>query len=113
MKPPVQSVMVGDVCYTLRFATPDEMELFDSGGKPDFGRTLIFPQIILLNPTQGPDQLRDTIAHEIFHAILAQTPLAVIPLPEEDAEEALIRAFTPGWLGVLRRNPKLAAYLSA
>jgi hypothetical protein len=57
-------------------------------------------------------QLRDTLLHEILHAIIAQTGLAETSGPlHGDAEEQTVRALTPLLLHVLRENRALINFL--
>lgn len=77
-------------------------------GKKNCGRCISTKQLILLDPNQGPDQLRDTLMHEIEHAIWDQT---LLRLPGKLTQERVIEAMTPVRLDTYRRNPQLAAYL--
>lgn len=59
---------------------------------------------INLDIDASPDVIRDSILHEIFHAILI--------MYEKDDEE-LVRLLSPMMLQVLRDNPELVAILTA
>lgn len=57
---------------------------------------------------QEPHELRDTVLHELFHAILATQGREY----GEEVEELYVRAIATGLIGVLQDNPELAAWLS-
>lgn len=58
---------------------------------------------IVLDKKQHPAQMRDTLLHELLHAVEHEASVRV--------SEAAIRMLATGILAVLRGNPKLAAYL--
>lgn len=72
---------------------------------------------ILVNPDQGGMQLRDSVLHEVTHAICellgchAGGDAAIFD--GRDHEERFVRGFSPALLDVLRRNPALVAFLLA
>ena len=68
-------------------------------------------QTIHVNPAQGPDLKKDTLLHEVVHAILWQTGLQA--RFDGDSEEEFVRCFSPALLDTLQRNPKFVAYLTA
>lgn len=106
--PPIRRMDIGETRYDVRF--PENVAEEEMLGD-DFGRTFPRRQLIMLARDQGPDQLRDTLIHEVFHAVIADTALGRVPVETEDGEEVLVREITPGWFGVLRRNPKFVAYI--
>lgn len=69
-------------------------------------------QLIRLRSTQGPDQLRDSLLHEVMHAALFNTNLIEMAGYGVDTEEAIVRAVTPILLDLLERNPGLVDYLT-
>lgn len=70
---------------------------------------------IILGPDQCLSQQRDTVLHELLHALLALVGVNKggdrALLPEEDDEERLVTALSPLLLDTLRRNPDLTAFL--
>ena len=62
---------------------------------------------------QDLQQLRDTIWHEIKHAVFNETGLALIlkDTKEEASEEDIIRRTTPVELAIMRENPDLMKWL--
>ena len=64
---------------------------------------------ILIEPHQAAGQKVDTLLHECLHAVFDQTGLAHEWGPE--VEEGVVRRLTPALLDLLRRNPKLVAFL--
>lgn len=61
---------------------------------------------ITLYAGQDDYQMRDTLLHEVMHAVLRQQGRKYTP-----KEEEYVTALATGLLGVLRTNPKLAEYL--
>lgn len=100
-------ITVGPYRFTL---TLDENAcLRDSvaqGSDHLFGLMLPFEQKIVVNPRQGDDMKRDTVLHEVLHAILLGMGL------EDDLEERVISTVSPALLDTLRRNPDLVEYLT-
>lgn len=68
---------------------------------------------ILYSTKQDPQQLRDTIWHEIKHAVFHETglTLAVKEHQETVHEEDIIRRITPVELALMRENPGLMDWL--
>jgi len=68
-------------------------------------------ETIIVRTTQGPANLRDTVLHEVLHAILyVAGDSDVHGLAHED-EERLVRIVTPWLLAFMRDNPHVLAYL--
>jgi hypothetical protein len=63
---------------------------------------------IQLEENQPPSLLRETVLHEIIHAIASQFGLG-----EENTEEQWANAIGVGLLQVLRQNPQLSSWLVA
>jgi hypothetical protein len=55
---------------------------------------------------QAPSMLRDTVLHEVMHAVFVGMELS------EDDEEKFVSRLTPVLLAVLRDNPKLVEFLT-
>lgn len=64
---------------------------------------------IVLDPALPGDQLRETLLHEVLHAVVRTVGLGV----DEDAEEQFIRAVSPTLLQTLQDNPAFTIYLLA
>lgn len=69
------------------------------------GRSSVAYQWIAVDTEQGPDQLRDTLLHEVIHCCLGVLRL--------EPDEGLVEALTPVLLDALRANPELVAWLTA
>ena len=67
-------------------------------GECDFDKCLITQA-----KSECPQRRRNTLTHEITHAISDALGL--------DLKERQVHAFATGWLQVLRDNPKLVKYL--
>lgn len=66
---------------------------------------------IYLDPQSGPARSRDTVVHELLHALMDFSGLDKTLGPDDEEEVALRLA--PVLLDLLRANRKLVAYLTA
>jgi Zn-dependent peptidase ImmA (M78 family) len=105
-----RKVKVGHARYTMKY----EAELASiSGANGTCGEDT---QTILIDPLMGRDMERDTVLHELLHAVFHLSD-ARAHLPKDDsgdtkdAEEKVIRPLASQLLELLRDNPKLVAYL--
>lgn len=69
------------------------------------GKFDLVGQTITLSPELGFDGLRDTLLHELLHALLVTLEL------DGKKEERIVLALAPLLLDTLRRNPKLVRFL--
>ena len=69
-------------------------------------------QQIVIDADGGPDARRDTLIHELLHAILSNAGTDQDSDEQRKATEAFIERVSSGWLGVIRDNPDLIAYLT-
>lgn len=60
---------------------------------------------INLTPTQGEDNMKDTLLHEVVHALETEGQLKM--------SERQVRGISTLLLAALRQNPKLVAFLTA
>lgn len=74
------------------------------------GSTDAVKLIITLEPTQAPDQLADTLLHEVLHTLTDVSGLQSEWGAEKD--ESVVRRLTPHLLALLRQNPTLVTYLT-
>lgn len=68
-------------------------------------------QTITLRPSVASMCLRDTLLHEVLHAICSLT--GVSKDLEDDEEEKAVNRIAPALLDVLRRNPALVEFLTS
>ena len=97
MKPP-KHVKVGPHSYSVivdRHGLMSDMGHCD----PDQG-------IIALHAGQCVSAMRDSLTHEVLHAALAPLNL------DDELEERIVSTLSPTWLGVVRDNPRLVAWLT-
>lgn len=73
------------------------------------GRSMLTQQRLLIGGEQGVDQTRDTLLHEILHALVGIVGM----FDKAKDEERVVAGLTPLLLDALRRNPKVVAYLVA
>lgn len=70
-------------------------------------------ETIYLSPNQTPRTMRATLVHELFHALFYSSGMYQQFESRKVSEEDAIGGLDTGWLGVLRDNPKLVAYLTS
>lgn len=81
------------------------------------GMTLMRPGILLVRSKKLPSEtfLKDTVIHEIFHAIFRGLgwphSFNLGTYDEERLEEVLVSLASPMWFAVLRDNPVLSKWL--
>lgn len=94
MKIPKQVVVMGKP-YTVG-------PLSDDCG--DYGRCRSVTQEIHVNMGQAPHQMRDTLLHEVLHAVSNELHL--------ELEERQVHVLANALLDTLRRNPKFTQFLT-
>jgi hypothetical protein len=94
------SVQVGPFDYAV--TVDDALPKHDTC----YGHIDLRKQIIYLAPDQGSDQMADTLAHEVLHAVFR-----MMGRTDTNADEAVIGPLSPLLVDVLRRNPALVAFL--
>jgi hypothetical protein len=77
--------------------------------KGDLGLTHLDRGLIDVATRQGLFDTRDTLLHEVFHAILRQQGRTT---EGDETEELYVRALATGLMGVLQDNPEFAKWLS-
>ena len=77
------------------------------------GYTNAAAQVIRLKsePDLGFDAVRDTLLHEVFHAIMSVTGLSEEPWLDEANAESVATRVAPVLLDVVRSNPMFIQYL--
>jgi hypothetical protein len=80
-------------------------------GPDEMGQTFVAHQRIEIDTDLGPDQERDTLLHEICHAIVKLTGHRHTTLTDKQ-EEAVVGCLAYALLGVLRANPALVAWMT-
>ena len=67
---------------------------------------------IKLRAKQAPSCKRDTLLHEVLHAIIFCSGMVKTEDLSHEAEERLVRQLSPWILALLRDNPQLVSYLT-
>ncbi len=78
-----------------------------------FGECNVDKCRIILSPDHDEQQRRDTLLHEVLHALWGESGLPAIGSLTDGLEEVIVRTLTPGLLAALRDNPTLVRYLLA
>lgn len=93
-------------------ATEYAIEVSDELTLPDrLGTTNNIKQVILLRDDQSGGSARDSLLHEVLHAILWSASAEQMLGFTEDQEEKAVRLLAPWLLMTLRENPDLVAVL--
>jgi hypothetical protein len=98
------NVTVGPFTYTIRWDQNAALELED-----DSGRCLVERGELWIHGALSESQNRETVTHELLHALLSLTGLDV-DFGEKRSED-LARRLAPALLDTLQRNPLLVSYL--
>lgn len=109
MSPPPARVKVGPHRYKVAISSAEVNAEGAAQGNALSGCTDVPACEIWLAPGQAPTQMRDTVLHEVMHAIWSVTGLS--SEHTDGFEEALIQRLTPALLELLRRNPALVKWL--
>lgn len=112
-------IKIGAQDWTLLERTPAEDGMLNDG---TFGYTLQTSNLIVVDKNCPPSRKRQTIFHELFHAVRYSSGNSGIKPNLEDVlpseviitwEHYFIGIYEDALLAVLRDNPKLADYLLA
>lgn len=101
-----RKVQVGPKTYTV---TTDSVEVDKQDAE---GVCLAKYEKIFLHPDLPAGTERVAMLHEIFHACFDDHTVGG-PFEKVELEELACSALAPRFLDVLRRNPRLVAYLTA
>ena len=104
------SVRVGPYTYTIKVDAERIKELEKESDTDLFGMTTHGHLEIVLQPDVADTVLRETMLHEVLHAVLFNTGLS--DRMTDKAEEHLVRALSPALFALLRENPDLVRYLT-
>lgn len=72
-----------------------------------YGLTNLPTETIYIKADQAEGQMKDTVLHEVLHAIANRGAFKI----SDESEEMMIRQIVPWLLLVIQDNPKLVAYL--
>lgn len=110
-------IKVGTVTYTVSL-DPDEWVRAEHAQKmaDSFGHTDNGAARILVNPDHPPHVQRQTLWHEVLHAlhwtVLGSPDWRGLGKDPDAREESVIKSWEHPTLAVLRDNPGLVAYLT-
>jgi hypothetical protein len=102
VRPPL-SVRVGQADYRIRIRARR-----DPLGECDTRK-----QRVDVTAAQSEPSLRDTVVHELLHAIWYESSANAMLATDEDEQEKVVRLLSPWLLMLLRDNPDLVAYLTS
>ncbi len=92
-------------------AVPADDQRLGPGDRPNMGLCDAKLQHIYIAADLGPDQARDTVLHEVIHALAKIT--AAVGFLSGAEEERIVMLLSPLLLDALRANPELVTYLTA
>lgn len=105
-----KSVRVGPYRYTVKVDADRIKELEKESNVDLYGITTHGILEIVLQPDVADTVLRETLLHEVLHAVLFNTGIS--DRMTDKAEEHLVRALSPALFSLLRDNPDLVQYLT-
>lgn len=97
------------------FIGPHDYEVSISKKKIDsnlFGETDNTNSEIHVHPDQSLQNKRDTLLHEILHAIAFASGMKKVLEWNDETEEKVIRLLSPWLLGVVQDNPDLIEWIT-
>ncbi len=100
--------------FTVRWEERSGVRLHeDDDGYWGVGISVINEQQVVVRTSQGPHQLRDTLLHEILHALIIMTGQSErFRGSGKHPEEPVVAAVATALLAVLRSNPEVVAWLT-
>lgn len=104
------SVRVGPYTYVVKVDADRIKELEKESNTDLYGITTHGHLEIALQPDVADMVLRETLLHEVLHAVLFNTGIS--DRMTDKAEEHLVRALSPALFSLLRENPELVRYLT-
>lgn len=101
--------------FAVRWENAPGKRLHEDSDYWDLGTTVVAEQTLVIRSLQGPHQLRDTLIHEVLHAILNMTAQKDRFKPndafEKHPEEPVVAAVATALLNVLVANPDVVDWL--
>ncbi len=112
-----RTVKIGPHVYRILYSKESWKKYAPTQRRRDnYGITLAEQCVILINTKRlNLSQMRDTVLHEVLHAIFALHGFATMPIdvPETtDLEEVIVLLLAPNVLNVMRENPHLLEWLT-
>jgi len=101
---PVKKAKIGCFTYDIILSKAKQMS--------SHGETNIDTKQIIVYPNGNEDVVKETLQHEILHALLEDIIPTIKEIESEDKmEEQLIRLLSPRLMSFVLDNPKLAKYI--
>ena len=104
------SIRVGPYRYTVKVDSERIKELETESNADLYGITTHGILEIVLQPEVADMVMRETLLHEVLHAVLYNTGIS--DRMTDKAEEHLVRALSPALFSLLRDNPDLVQYIT-
>lgn len=114
MTGPPMAVQVGPVLWDVVLVPDSDLERFRATDENLLGLADPRTATISLASDAAPDVMRETLLHEILHAVYFGTgsPLHRAHRGGAEAEEVAVSSLSPTLLDVLQRNPLVVHYLT-
>lgn len=104
------AITVGPHCYAVVLDEAALIALAANEAELILGNCDTKACVITLDPSAAKSQVRETLIHEVLHAVTALTAIAG---DLGEVEESVVTRLAPALLEVLRKNPDLVDYLTA
>lgn len=105
-----KQIEIGPLVWKVDYDPVKIKESGYAGAGASFGLTFASQLEILVDPDRPEQGIRDTLLHEVLHAVIWT---AGIDLGDDDEEEIIVGQLSTAILDVLRRNKALVRYLTA
>lgn len=111
-KPPTAVDILGHT-YEIKWCEKEIMQEKADTGNECMGLTRNMQQEIVVDPSYHPQQQRDTLLHEMLHAISWCAVVDYVHAEDaSQAEEHVVNQLAPHLLLVFKQNPAVFAWLS-
>jgi Zn-dependent peptidase ImmA (M78 family) len=107
-----RTVQIGPLQWRISTSLADYSALMELESDTNaVGFTHLKSLTISIKPDLPPSLERETVLHELIHAIIATQGGVFATTKDDEMEEAAVSAITPLLLTTLRGNPKVSQYL--
>ena len=110
VRPRIGTIRVLGNEWVVRYERPRKME---DAGQTLLGQTVLGETMIRLSTAQSMAAERDTLLHEVLHAVWYVMGVEPPAETSADFEEYVVARMATGVLCILRDNPKLITFLTA
>lgn len=108
---PPRSLTIGPFKITIDTSKKAQERVDRDSDGPLYGMWDGRQASILLSSRAADTIIKETLLHEMLHAIFELSGASSVHIKDSDTEEGIIRSATPMLLDTLKRNPRIVSYL--